>query len=143
MRVYQEEVQFGIQTHCIVKQTKNIFIPERITCYIAPVTFGQAALQVMEHVVRRFPAARNKSRGADWEERGLRALLDLTRERGAGSPILRTEINRRAGITSPSAGQWSWTQAGVVEKCKIDERVHYKIRDEFYDAAEEVMSEHT
>ena len=90
-----------------------------------------------------FNSARNKSQGADWEERGLSALLDLTRKRGVGSPVLCTDIKKRADITSPTGGQWPWPRAGVVDKCKIDGRVHYKIRDEFYNALEQVMTERT
>ncbi len=86
-----------------------------------------------------YNSVRKQAIGKNWEERGLMALLDLTRERGEGSPILRTQINKRAGIASPSAGQWQWTHAGIVEKCKIGGSVHYRIRSEFYEAIGQVF----
>ena len=75
--------------------------------------------------------------------RATKALLELSKEQGRDRFISRKDIVSRAGFERykgpGSAGLWPWLKknADVVEK----EEGRYRIRNEFYSAIEQVLSE--
>jgi len=91
------------------------------------------------YIKELYARSKEYARDEEWEIRGLRALLALTKQRGLDKWILRTEVNEEALIESASAGQWAWTQAGIVEKHKEDGRCFYRISSEFYEVVEQIF----
>jgi len=97
---------------------------------------------------------KSDAKDGHWLELGIKALFDATENsgKGIGTWILKKNVCLLAGINGPSCGLWRWLDeygvkarsksgAGVVEKCKKDGRVYYRIRKEFYQAIEQVLSE--
>lgn len=80
-----------------------------------------------------------------YQARGIKALFALTKEKkekGLASLSTKNEIHLRAGFPSnySHCGMWGSVQAGIVEEIKGPER--YNIRPEFYQAIEQVLSDH-
>lgn len=87
--------------------------------------------------------------------RGIRTLFELSKKRGRDEFIPEKEIRDLAGIRSNqtiTAGLWNWLTewgvkarpnfgAGIVERAEGHSR-KYRIRKEFYQAVERVLSEH-
>lgn len=82
-----------------------------------------------------FDHAKEKAKNKELIINSTRALVELSRRKGANDFITFKEINLHVGTgTSPSAGLWIWlaNHADVVEK-PIGLR-KYRIKNEFYDA---------
>ena len=86
-----------------------------------------------------------EAEGGELSERGLRALYKLNKKEKEERDkfISAKRIKERAGIDSSqtSAGMWNWLDAGIVEKRVEGGERKYRIRKEFYQAVERVLSE--
>jgi hypothetical protein len=102
----------------------------------------------------RAHAKYKKDEGGELLERGLRALYELSKKEGRDKFIPAKRILELAGIRpnqTITAGLWNWLDewgvkgrpkfgAGIVEKAEGHDR-KYRIRKEFYQAVEQVLSE--
>lgn len=73
------------------------------------------------------------------QERGIRALFELTKERGSDARISIEDLRHKSGTTrkqSQSCGLWGWIEAGVV-KC------YYQVDQHFYQAVQQVLTKNT
>jgi len=91
--------------------------------------------------------AKDHAKDEGLSERGIKALFNLSKERGRDAFIPINDIYLRSGIEpnqSGSAGLWLWlvdkTNAGIVER--LESQRAYRIRKEFYRAVERVLSEY-
>jgi len=108
----------------------------------------------VKYVKCMLSGAREHARDKGLLEHGIRALFKLSKKRGRDTFVEIQKIYEISGICptqSIRAGLWAWLDefgagprltfgAGIVEKA--EGRRAYRIRKEFYQAVEQVLSEH-
>ena len=88
-----------------------------------------------EYVECLLERIRIQSRKQRLQEHGVRALFELTKERGCGVLAPIHDLRKQSGISSKQSqtcGLWGWVDAGVVD-------CFYKINENFYQAVEQVL----